>query len=223
MMNYIAILGVNWIIHHPLRDPTAGFPRTSIIPESGQLPILIPRTRMHIGVLVALTATVLFQFILWRTPLGYRIRAVGENKEAARYGGISVEKIILLSMAISGGLAGVAGMNQVAGLHFRMLEDISGGIGFTAIAVTLLANNQPLALLISSFVLAGLDVGANAMQYRAGVPVAVVNVIQGLVILLVVGREFLYRRIRAQRRAMSERLEHKEEPVALAHKLQDTV
>jgi simple sugar transport system permease protein len=111
-------------------------------------------------------------------------------------------------MLVSGGLAGVAGIVQVSGLHFRMIEDISGGIGFTAIAVTLLANNQPLGLLLSACVLAGLDVGANAMQYRAHVPASVVDLIQGLVILFVVGREFLTRRLLARQRALDEKLEH---------------
>lgn len=208
MFNYIAVLFVNWMIHDPLRDPSAGFPRTSMLPEAAQLPILIERTRLHIGVVLALVIVLILQYLLWRTPLGFHLRAVGDNREAARYGGINVGRTILISMLISGGLAGVAGMVQVAGLHFRVIEDISDGIGFTAIAVTLLANNQPVALLLSSFVLAGLDVGANAMQYRANVPVAVVDLIQGLVILFVVGREFFTRRLIARRRAMEEKLEH---------------
>ncbi len=208
MLNYIAILLVNWVIHHPLRDPTAGFPRTSIFPASSKLPVLIPRTRLHIGVLVAVAVVLILQFVLWRVAFGYRVRSVGDNKEAAAYGGINVSRVMVMSMIISGGLAGVAGMVQVTGMHFRMLEDISGGIGFTAIAVALLANNQPIVILLSAFVLASLDVGANAMQYRAGVPVAVVSLIKGLVILFVVGREFITRRIIARRRAMSEMLEH---------------
>jgi simple sugar transport system permease protein len=208
MMNYIAILLVNWVIHHPLRDPTAGFPRTSIFPDSSQLPILIPRTRLHIGVLVAIVVVLFLQFVLWRVTFGYQVRSVGDNKHAAAYGGINVGRVMVMSMMISGGLAGSAGMVQVTGLHFRMLEDISGGIGFTAIAVSLLANNQPIVILLSAFVLATLDVGGNAMQYQAGVPVAVVSLIQGLVILFVVAREFITRRIIARRRTMSEMLEH---------------
>jgi simple sugar transport system permease protein len=209
MLNYIAILLVNWVIHGPLRDPTGGFPRTSIFPDSSHLPILIPRTRLHMGVLVAIAVVLILQFVLWRVAFGYRVRAVGDNKEAAAYGGIKVGRVIVMSMIISGGLAGIAGMIQVTGLHFRMLEDISGGIGFTAIAVALLANNQPIITLVTALVLAGLDVGANAMQYQAGVPVAVVSLIQGLVILFVVAREFITRRIIARRRTMSEMLEHR--------------
>ncbi|HMR64726.1 MAG TPA: ABC transporter permease [Anaerolineae bacterium] len=209
MLNYIAILLVNWIIHGPLQDPTGGFPRTSIFPDSAHLPILIPRTRLHLGVLVAIAVGLLLQFVLWRVSFGYRVRAVGDNKEAAAYGGIKVGRVIVTSMVISGGLAGIAGMIQVTGLHFRMLEDISGGIGFTAIAVALLANNQPIITLVTALLLAGLDVGANAMQYQADVPVAVVSLIQGLVILFVVAREFISRRLIARRRTMSEMLEHR--------------
>lgn len=208
MFNYIAILFTNWVIHGPLRDPSAGFPRTSLLPLAAELPVLIPRTRLHLGVVLAVVVIFLLQYLLWRTPLGFHIRAVGDNREAARYGGIPVGRTLLLIMLISGGLAGVAGIVQVAGLHFRVIEDISDGIGFTAIAVSLLANNQPLALLLSAFVLAGLDVGANAMQYRANVPAAVVDLIQGLVILFVVGREFATRRLLARRRALEEKLEH---------------
>nr|HMQ56452.1 hypothetical protein [Anaerolineae bacterium] len=183
--------------------------RTSIFPDSAHLPILIPRTRLHLGVLVAIAVGLLLQFVLWRVSFGYRVRAVGDNKEAAAYGGIKVGRVIVTSMVISGGLAGIAGMIQVTGLHFRMLEDISGGIGFTAIAVALLANNQPIITLVTALLLAGLDVGANAMQYQADVPVAVVSLIQGLVILFVVAREFISRRLIARRRTMSEMLEHR--------------
>jgi len=210
MLNYIAALGVNWLIHGPLKDPAAGFPRTAMIPINAQLPILIPRTRLHLGVVMAIVLAVLLQWILWRTSLGYRIRAVGQNKTAARYGGINVGRTMMIAMLISGGMAGLAGMNQTNGLHFRMLQDISGGIGFTAIAVALLAGNQPIATLLSGFILAALDVGANAMQIRAHVPIEVVKIIQGLVILFVVGREYFNRRILARRRSLAERQEHEE-------------
>lgn len=205
MMNYIAILLVGWIIQNPLRDPSAGFPRTSVIPEASQLPILLSRTRLHIGALIALAAVVIIHIILWKTSLGYKIRSVGDNREAAKACGIEVNRVIIVSMIISGGLAGIAGMIQVSGLHFRMIQDVSGGIGFAAIAVTLLANNQPVALIISAFFMAALDVGANTMQYQADVPVAVVHLIQGLVILFVVGREFLYRRINMRTRGLTEK------------------
>ena len=210
MLNYIAALGVNWLIHGPLKDPAAGFPRTAMIPINAKLPILIPRTRLHLGVVMAIVLAVLLQWILWRTSLGFRIRAVGQNKTAARYGGINVGRTMMIAMLISGGMAGLAGMNQTNGLHFRMLQDISGGIGFTAIAVALLAGNQPIATLLSGFILAALDVGANAMQIRAHVPIEVVKIIQGLVILFVVGREYFNRRILARRRSLAERLEHEE-------------
>ncbi len=210
MLNYIAALGVNWLIHGPLMDPAASFPRTAIIPVSAQLPILIPRTRLHLGVLVAIALAFFLQWVLWRTPLGYRIRAVGQNKPAAHYGGINVGRTLMIAMLISGGMAGLAGMGQATGLHFRMLQDISGGLGFTAIAVALLAGNQPAATLLSGFVLAALQVGANSMQIRAGVPLEVVNIIQGLVILFVVGREFLDRRMLARRQSLAERQEHEE-------------
>jgi general nucleoside transport system permease protein len=212
MLNYIAALGVAWIIQNPLRDPSAGFPRTSIIPEAAQLPILLPRTRLHIGVLFALAAMVLIHVILWKTSPGFKIRSVGDNRDAANACGIKVNRVLIISMVISGGLAGIAGMVQVSGLHFRMIQDISGGIGFSAIAVTLLAGNQPLALIVSAFFMASLDVGANTMQYRADVPVAVVHLIQGLVILFVVAREFLYRRI-TMRNRVSEKMDLDESEV----------
>lgn len=210
MLNYIAGLGVHWLIHGPLMDPKGNFPRTAIIPANAQLPILIPRTRLHLGVLLAVLLAFLLQWMLWRTSLGYRIRAVGQNRAAARYGGINVGRTLLIAMLISGGMAGLAGMGQATGLHFRMLQDISGGLGFTAIAVALLASNQPAATLLSGFVLAALQVGANSMQIRAGVPLEVVNIIQGLVILFVVGREFFDRRMLARRRSVAERQEHEE-------------
>lgn len=208
MLNYIAALGVNWLIHGPLMDPAASFPRTAIIPENAQLPILLPRTRLHLGVVIAIVLALVLQWVLWRTSLGFRIRAIGQNRTAARYGGVNVGRTMMIAMLISGGMAGLAGMGQATGLHFRMLQDISGGLGFTAIAVALLAGSQPAATLLSGFVLAALDVGANSMQIRAGVPIEVVKIIQGLVILFVVGREYFDRRMLARRRSVAERLEH---------------
>jgi general nucleoside transport system permease protein len=216
MLNYIAVLGVNWLIHGPLMDPKASFPRTAMLPANAQLPILIPRTRLHAGVLLAVALAVILQWALWRTSFGYRIRAVGMNKIASRYGGINVGRTMLQAMLISGGMAGLAGMTQTNGLHFRMLQDISGGIGFTAIAVALLAGNHPIATLLSGFVLAALDVGANAMQIRAHAPLEVVRIIQGLVIIFVVGCQYFNRRILAQRRSVAERQEHEEKQRAEA-------
>ncbi len=207
MLNYIAVLAVGWLIQNPLRDPSAGFPRTSMIPEASQLPIILARTRLHVGVLIALVFVVIIHVVLWKSTLGFKIRTAGDNPGAARACGIRVNRVLIISMLISGGMAGLAGTIQVTGLHFRMIQDISGGIGFSAIAVTLLANNQPAALILSALFMAALDVGANTMQYQADVPVAVVNLIQGLVILFVVGREFLYRRITRRHQAFSEKQE----------------
>lgn len=193
MLNFVSTLLVSYLVHGPLKDPNDFMPQTPVIPKASQFPVLIADTRLHIGFLLALAlAGLVYVFLNW-TPLGYKLRAVGVNKSAARYGGVNVPWVSFLAMVLSGGLAGIAGVSEVGGLHHRLLEGISPGYGFDAIAVALLGKLSPLGAIVSAILFGALRVGANAMQRDAQVPSNMVYIIQGVVVLFALGSEFFSR------------------------------
>jgi simple sugar transport system permease protein len=191
MFSYIAIFLIQYLVDGPLQGPSAFMPQTAVIAESAWYPLLIPPYRLHGGFILALVMVVAVYILLWRTSIGYALRAVGHNALAARYGGISVVKNVVLVMVISGGLSGLAGANEVLGFHYRLLEGISPGYGFTGIIVALLGRLNPIGLVASSLLFSGLIIGANSMQQVVGIPSAIAGIIQGVVVLFVLGTELL--------------------------------
>ena len=190
MMNYIAVFLISYMIHAPLRDQEGYLPQSEPLGISATLPVLLPKTRLHLGIVLGILGAALLYFILTKTTLGYQIRVVGHNPLAGKYGGMNVGRVILTAMMISGGFAGLAGMAEVAGVHHRLLENISPGYGYTAIVVALLSYLHPLAVIFVSILFAGLIVGADAMQRMAGLPAALAYVVQGLIVLFVLGSEY---------------------------------
>ncbi len=185
MMNYIAIYFVAYLLDGPLREPPGYFPQSAQVAEGAFLPILIPGTRLHAGVLLAILGVFFVWFLLWKSPLGFQMRAVGNNPIAARANGISVEKNIVLAMALSGALVGLAGMSEISGIHHRLLSGFSSDYGFDGIAVALMGKLNPFGVVVSALFFGALRVGANQMQRTVQVPSSLVFVIQGLVILFV--------------------------------------
>ncbi len=198
MMNQIAALLLGFLIRGPMIDAEevaygTGYPQSALIPEGSWL-LRLPQTRLHAGLLLALLAAFLVYVFLWRTTLGYQIRVVGTNPQAARYGGISVARNLIIATCISSGLAGLAGMIEVTGVHHRLLDGISAGYGFTAIVVALFGKLHPLGIIPASFLFGALLVGADMMQRTVGIPAGLVNSIQGLVVVFVVSTEIWQQR-----------------------------
>ncbi len=193
MLNYIIILLTSYLIHDPMRDRASGITISPQLLRTAWLPTVIPRTRFHAGILLALLMAVVIFWLLKKTVLGFQIRAVGENERAARVAGINAQRTIILTMMLSGALAGLAGAAEVAGLQHRLVDEFSPGYGFLAIAVALLGNLEPLGVVLSSILFAALLNGADAMQRAASVPVPVIFVVEGLVIVFVAARFFKQR------------------------------
>ena len=193
MLNYVAIYLVNFLVRGPLKDESGYVPQSPPIPQQAWLLRILPPSRLHVGIVIAVLAAILVYYILWRTPFGFSVIAVGSNPRAARAGGISVSRSMVMAMFISGGLAGLAGAGEVMGLHHRMLDGISAGYGFSAIAVAILGGLHPAGIAIWSFLLAALRVGADHMQRQLGVPAALVLLLEGSVILFLQGRKTLSR------------------------------
>jgi simple sugar transport system permease protein len=190
MLNYVAIFIVSYLVTGPMRDPGLLLPQPQSpnIADAARLSRIISGTRAHSGIFIALVAAFVIFLLLWKTVTGYRIRAVGENSDAARFGGINVPRNIVLAMAISGGLAGLAGMVEVAGVRGYLIDNLSPGYGYTAIAVALLGGLHPAGVTLAAFFFAALLAGADGLQRSVGVPTATVLIIQGLVLVFVIGR-----------------------------------
>lgn len=192
MLVYVANEAVKFLVYGPWRgSDTRGFPITDEFPAAAHIPTILG-TRIHYPTLIiAILLAILIYLLLTRTKLGYEIRVTGENPDASRYAGMDYQKIALLVMIISGGLAGLAGMGEVAGIHFRLRppEAISPGYGFTAIIVAWLARLNPLAAILTAFLLGGLLVGGDAIQIALNLPAATVQIFNGVILLFVIASE----------------------------------
>ncbi|HEC22609.1 MAG TPA: ABC transporter permease [Chloroflexi bacterium] len=210
MMNQIAVQGMNFLLRGIMIDPVqleaaSRIPQTARLSPATDLPRLVP-TRLHAGALIAVILAVLVYIFLWRTTIGYRIRAVGLNPDAARYAGIDVKQYMVLSLLLSGALAGLGGAVQVLGLHHRMFTDgsamgFTGGAGFNGIVAALFGQLHPLGTIPASFFFGALLVGANKLQRAVQVPSALITALNGLVVIFVVSSD-IWRRRRARRREL---------------------
>jgi simple sugar transport system permease protein len=204
MMNAIAAQLMNLLLQGPLMDP-AGVAKGTFLAQSAQLPQqawlarLVPRTLLHSGALIALAMAIAAYVLLWKTTVGYCIRAVGLNPEASRYSGIHVPFYQALSLSLAGGFSGLAGTIEVIGVQHRLMEGLTSGYGFTGIVAALLGGLHPLGLIPASVVFGGLIVGADKMQRASQVPSSLVTAILGIVVLFVSGAALWSRRIAARR------------------------
>jgi ABC-type uncharacterized transport system permease subunit len=187
MLNYIAMIGTSYLVTGPLRDAAAAYPQSARLFKEAWMPRILPPTRLHIGILIALALAVAVYIFLFRSSKGYAVRVVGISPHAARYAGMNVSRNIMLAICISGAMAGLAGAFEIAGVTHRLYQNISPGYGFEGIAVALLANNNPIGAIFSGGLFAVLRSGSELMQINAQVPQVLVFVIQGVVILSVVG------------------------------------
>jgi ABC-type uncharacterized transport system permease subunit len=208
MMNQIAVQLMNYLLSGSLMDPKqveAGsfIPQTARFPLAADLPRLVP-TRLNLGVLLAILAAVLVWLLLWRTTVGFRIRAVGLSPQASRRAGIRVERYAMLALILSGALAGLGGGAQVLGVNHRMFTDgsatgFTGGAGFNGIVAALFGQLHPIGTIPASIIFGALLVGANAMQRAVQVPSSLITALNGLVVVFVVGSDLWRRKLARQR------------------------
>ena len=199
MLNQIAAQLYLFLIRIFLIDPQevaygTGVPQTALLTNSVWFDRLMAGTRLHTGFFLAIILAILVYIFLWRTSVGYRMRAVGEGPDAARYAGINVERYLVLAMFLAGAFAGLAGAVEVTGVHHRALEEISAGYGFSGIVAALFGRLHPIGVIPASILFGALILGADMMQRAVAIPAAIVLVIQGLVILFVVAADLLLRR-----------------------------
>lgn len=191
MMNFIAILWIDFLVYGPWRDPQGyGFPLTPLFPAEARLPLL-PGTSIHSGLIIAIAGGLIVHFILSYTRWGYEIKVAGESQSAAKYAGMSYLLLTLLTMFLSGGFSGLAGMTLVSGIVHRLRHGISPGYGYMAIIVAWLARLNPIGALIVGLLFGGLLVSGDALQIGLGLAFSTVLVFQGLILIFIVGADVL--------------------------------
>jgi simple sugar transport system permease protein len=223
MLNLVAVQLMNYLLAGPMVDRSAGsvgglIPQTQLLSKHSWLPIILPGTQLHLGVVIAVVVAFAVYLLLWRTSFGFRIRAVGLSREAATYAGMPVKRTITAALTLSGAMCGLAGAMLVFGsISHRMVTDgsltgFTGSDGFNGIVVALFGGLNPIWTIVSAFVFAGLIVGGDVMQVVTNVPADLITTLEGLVVVFVVSLEYLRRRART-----FEAAEHRRGAAAAEH------
>jgi len=198
LTNSIMLFLVSAILNGPWRDVESGWPQSPEILASAQLPKLVARSRLHVGFLIAVAAILVIWFILARTSFGLKVRAVGLGKEGARFAGINVNRTILSAALISGGIAGIAGFVEVAGIQYHLIGELSPGYGYTGIIIATMGGLNAFGVAAAAFFFGLVDTGAQTVSRVLGVPVYLGEVTQATMLLVILGM-FLLQRYRIRR------------------------
>jgi simple sugar transport system permease protein len=187
MMNYVAIDGLNWLVRGPFQDRSipGSYPESPIFPKQLALPIIVPNSNVTIGIIISVVLCISGYYFLFRTPLGYRIRAVGLNPSAAKTSGISVNRVVNSAMILSGALAGLGGGVYILGIAHELLPEQASGIGYTAVVVSLLGNVHPLGVIFASLFFGGLISGMSSVERTLQIPRTLSLLSQGIIIVLI--------------------------------------
>jgi ABC-type uncharacterized transport system permease subunit len=183
LLNSVVYFAIMALIEGPWKDPFSGYPISPPIEDSANFSVFVEGTRLHLGVLAAALAAAAVWLLIARTTLGFAIRVTGENAEAARYGGIPVGRVLLMTALLSGALAGLAGVGEVGGVHYQVMSDLSPGFGYSGIVIAMLAGLNPLGVLPTAIFFAAVMTGAEAMSRATGVPAFLADVLQGTALL----------------------------------------
>ena len=186
MLNFVAAQLLSWAVHGPLMEPSRALPQSVVIAPNAQLAFHFEPSRLNLGMIVALVLAVLCHLGLFHSAAGFELRALGRNRRASAFFGIPIRRLTVLAMALSGALAGLGGAVQVSAITHRLFETMSPGWGYEAIAVALVARLNPLAIVPAAILFGALDNGSQAMQRSDAVSPVLVNVIQGMVIMILV-------------------------------------
>ena len=190
LLNYIALYILDYFMHGPWRDPSShGFPLSKSFAANARLPILMHHTRIHLGLVFGIGATIVIYILIKKTKFGYENKVIGENPTAAKYAGINIFRNTLIAAGISGGLAGLAGMAQVSGIIHMIQMELNADYGYTAIIVSWLAALNPIASFFVAIVLGGLEAGGYQIQMTMSVPFGIVGVIESSILFALLGGE----------------------------------
>ena len=202
MLNFVAVYLVSYLVHEPklLAQEGASYAQSRTILDSAILPILVKGTSMHSGIIIAVILGIILQFVLKRTAYGFRTRMVGANPDASHYAGVRVKPSLFITFLIVGGFYGLMGTVEILGLKHSLYDNFSAGLGYETIAVALLGAANPIGVIFAAFFFGGLKAGANLMQQTVGIQSSMVQVIQALAVLFIVGFGFTKKKSPVQKK-----------------------
>ncbi len=199
LLNPVALLIVQALLHGPWKNPETGFPESPRIAQAAEFPALsefiplIGKSRLHLGFVIGIVLIVIAWYVLSRTATGLRVRAVGLSPHGARFAGVKVERTLLRVALVSGAIAGIAGVSEVAGIQFRLTEGVSPGFGYTGIVVAMLGGLTMPGVLLAGLLLGDVSVGASSAVRSLQIPSQLGDVVQGTMLLVVIGAVAIYR------------------------------
>ena len=194
LLNFIILIFIQMMLEGPLKDPMGmGWPQSSPVVDNALLPQILPRMRLHYGLVIALVAAVIAHIMLSKTVWGLKLRAVGENAAAALHAGIGVKRTLMSAALISGAIAGLAGVSEVAGLRGYLTTDLSPGYGYTGIVVAMLAGLSPLGVIVAALFIASVFVGADSMSRAMGVSSYLADLVVAMALICVLVGGFMAR------------------------------
>jgi general nucleoside transport system permease protein len=198
LFNSIILFLVAFVLNNIWRNPTTGWPQSPEISSTAIFFKLIPRSRLHLGFIIALLVIFIEWFVLARTSFGLKLRAIGLSKEAAQFAGIKVNHNLFLVALVSGGIAGLAGGGDIAGIHFHLLESLGAGLGYSGIIVAMFAALNPIALIPSALFIGLIDTGSQSVSRALGVPTYLGDVVQATLLLVTLAM-FIFQNFRIKR------------------------
>lgn len=191
MFNSIAIMFTNYLVNYPFQASKGKMGGTNMISESFKFPKLVAMSKLNTSIFYTMIIAVLVYYFIRKTSYGYNFKVIGENSLFARYAGLNNKRYMILAMVISGALCGIAGAFEVYGTHYRFLQNISKGLAFDGMLVSLIVKNNPIGIILMSLFFAVLKTGSNAMELNTGVPSELILVIQSVIILFIAGENGL--------------------------------
>ena len=184
LMNSIIMYFISALLNGPWRDPETGWPKSPEFFEAARFVQLIPKSRLHLGFVIALILVVIVFIVIKRTPFGLQMRAAGASKAGALFAGINVNRTMLIAALVSGGIAGLAGVSEIAGIHYHLISELSGGYGYTGIIVATLGGLNPIGVSVAAMFIGLIDTGAQTVSRVLGVPVYLGDVVQSTLLLV---------------------------------------
>lgn len=199
LLNYVAVLLVEYLVHGPWQDPASfSWPQTPAFSHAAELPRW-PGTRLHLGICFGLVLATFFWITLPRTRMGFIVRVIGANPKAASHAHYPVARYLFVAMLVSGAIAALAGFGQVSAIEGRLRTGLSPGYGYTGFLVSWLARHNPLAIVVAAILMGGLLSGGDSLQLSEKLPFAVVNILQGCIFFFLLGSEYFMENLRMPR------------------------
>ena len=187
LMNSIIMYFVSALLNGHWRDPVTGWPKSPEFFEAARFVQLFPKSRLHLGFVIALIVVVIVYFVIKRTPFGLEMRAVGASKVGAQFAGINVNRTMLIAALVSGGIAGLAGVSEIAGIHYHLISELSGNYGYTGIIAATLGGLNPIGVSVAALFLGLINTGSQTVSRVLGVPVYLGDVVESTLLLVTLG------------------------------------